>query len=99
PHSHPPPPPTPPLPDLAPPPRGPLAASARRCAASRQAATRTVGRRDRADPARRCGVVCDVLASPGRNGRGCRRRAAPSPGVRARSEEHTSELQSLTNLV
>src|SRR5437016_11020674 len=34
-----------------------------------------------------------------RCGGGVHHRAAPRPGARLRSEEHTSELQSLTNLV
>ena len=63
--------------------RGAVAASAGRRAAAGQAATRTAGVGDRADPARRCRALRDLLAAPGRDRRRGRRRAAPPPGDRA----------------
>ena len=64
----------------APPPRGPVAPSAERCAAAGEAAARASGRGDPADQTGRCGAVRDVLAAPGRNSRSRRRRAAQAPG-------------------
>src|SRR6185312_15895648 len=72
--------------------RGPVAAPTGRRADAHQAATRVARRSDRADPTRRRGALRHLLAAPGRNRRGGRRRAAPPsrqcaghpPAVRAR---------------
>ena len=58
--------------------RGPLAPSDHRRAGAGQAAARTAGVGDPADPARRCGAVRDVLTASGRD-RWCGRRRATPP--------------------
>ncbi len=54
-----------------------------RCSRAGQAAARAARRRDRADPPRRRGALCDLLAASGRDRRCGLRRAAPPAGDRA----------------